>query len=794
MKNQESKRTMRGYFLGVLLTQAAVSGCSAAAATAGPADGPTEASGDNAPAVDTSPQPAAGGGNLIKNGTFEDGTTLPWTTSFSAPADGGSSIVKGAMCVEVKGKGDNAWDAQVRHREMVLHKGHTYSIRFRAYATAPTKVRPKVGMAGPPYAEYWATVISLKTTPQTFVGHFTIKGDDDPSAELTFHLGGNLAGASAPFSVCLDDVRLEDPEYVAPVIARVPPAPKVRVNQIGYFPALAKRAIVASSTPSPVAWQLLNGEGAVVQKGMTVFNGPDAASGETVHLVDFSTFNKPGTKYRLRVGADESPSFAIGRDLFKKLKYDSLAYFYHNRSGVAISMPYAGEEKWARPAGHVGDKSVPCAPGTGCSYSLDVSGGWYDAGDHGKYVVNGGIAVWTMLNEYERARAFGPSTVADFADGKMNIPESKNGIPDILDEARWELEFMMKMQVPAGNPLAGMVHHKVHDEKWTALGMAPHEDVIKRYLRAPSTAATLNLAATAGQAARIWKTLDPAFSAKCLAAAETAWAAAQANPAVYAPGSDNSGGGPYDDKNVADEFYWAASELLLTTGKDVYKEAVVHSPLFKIIPGPRSGATGSMTWAETQALGSISLAVVPGGLDAASVASLRASIVAVADTYLDVIETQGYRLPMKPGNGGKYPWGSNSVVLNNLIILALASDFTGNVKYLNGVVEGMDYILGRNPLAQSYVTGYGERALQNPHHRFWSHQVNAKFPNAPPGAVSGGPNSGLEDPYVKAAGLAGCAAQKCFADNIEAWSVNEITINWNAPLAWAAAYLDEKGK
>lgn len=792
MKDQESKRTPRGYLLGVLLTQLAAAGCSAAAVTAGPPDGPSESSGE-APPVDTSPQPAAGGGNLIKNGTFEDGTTLPWTTSFSAPADGKSSIVSGAMCLEVNAKGDNAWDAQVRHREMVLQKGHTYSIRFRAHATAPTKARPKVGMAGPPYAEYWATVISLTTTPQTFVGHFTLKGDDDPSAELTFHLGGNLAGASAPFSVCLDDVRLEDPEYTAPVIARVPPPPKVRVNQVGYFPALAKRAIVANATPTPLAWQLLNGEGAVVDKGMTVFNGNDAASGEAVHLVDFSAFNRPGAKYKLKIGGDESPSFAIGRDLFKKLKYDALAYFYHNRSGVPITMPFAGEEKWARPAGHLSDRSVPCAPGTGCSYSLDVSGGWYDAGDHGKYVVNGGISVWTLLNEYERAKALGSSS-ADFADGKMNIPESKNGVPDLLDEARWELEFLLKMQVPAGNPLAGMVHHKVHDEKWTALGMAPHEDVMKRYLRPPSTAATLNLAATAGQAARIWKTLDPAFSAKCLAAAEIAWAAAQANPAVHAPGSDNAGGGPYDDKNVADDFYWAAAELLLTTGKDVYKEAVVRSPLFKIIPGPRNAALGSMTWQDTQALGSISLAVVPGGLDAASVASLRANLVAVADAYLDVIETQGYRLPMKPGNGGKYPWGSNSVVLNNMIILGLANDFTGNVKYLSGMVEGMDYILGRNPLSQSYVTGYGERALKNPHHRFWAHQVNAKFPVAPPGAVSGGPNSGLEDPYVKAAGLAGCAAQKCFADNIEAWSVNEITINWNAPLAWAAAYLDEKGK
>lgn len=784
MKDQESIRWPAGLFASVLVASAASLGCSSAAVTGAPAEG--------AP-VEQGEEPAPGGGNLIKNGSFDDGTSLPWTTSFSAPADGKASIDKGALCLEVSNKGDNAWDAQIRHREMVLQKGHTYAVRFRARASEATKVRPKVGMAGPPYAEYWAAMITLGPSSQTFTGHFTMKGDDDPTAELTFHMGGNLAGPSGPFSVCVDDVRLEDPEYTAPVIARAPPPPKVRVNQVGYYPGLAKRAVLVNASPSPLGWELINGEGAVVDKGLTVFSGSDAASGETVHFADFSAFNKPGAKYKLKVAGDESPAFSIGRDVYKKLKYDALAYFYHNRSGAPIVMPFAGEEKWARPAGHLSDKSVPCAPGTGCSYSLDVAGGWYDAGDHGKYVVNGGISVWTLLNQFERGKHLGSSS-GDFADGKLAIPEGKNGVPDLLDEARWELEFLLKMQVPAGNPLAGMVHHKVHDEKWTALGMAPHEDAMKRFLRAPSTAATLNLAATAAQGARIWKTIDAAFSAKCLVAAERAWAAAQANPAVYALGSDNSGGGPYDDKTVTDELYWAAAELFVTTGKDVYKEAVTRSPLYKVIPGPRSGAGASMTWQDTQALGTITLATVPSGLDAASVAAARAAIVAAADTYLDVIETQGYRLPMKPGGGGKYPWGSNSQVLNNLIILSLAHDFTSNVKYLNGAVEGMDYLLGRNPLSQSYVTGYGERALKNPHHRFWSHQVNEKFPTAPPGAVSGGPNSGLEDPYVKAAGLSGCAPQKCFIDHIEAWSVNEVTINWNAPLAWVAAYLDEKGK
>ncbi len=127
-------------------------------------------------------------------------------------------------------------------------------------------------------------------------------------------------------------------------------------------------------------------------------------------------------------------------------------------------------------------------------------------------------------------------------------------------------------------------------------------------------------------------------------------------------------------------------------------------------------------------------------------------------------------------------------------MMGLAYDFTHEAKYLNGVALAMDYILGRNALDQSYVTGYGERPLENPYHRFWCHQANPQYPKAPPGVLSGGANSELQDPYVQAAGLAGCAPQKCFMDHGGAWSVNEVTINWNAPLAWVTAFLDEKSK
>jgi endoglucanase len=762
----------------------------------------------NAPPTNGSPgvdAPKLSGNELLNNTDFEGSKYVPWTTSFTAPGAGNGYVKDSQFCIAVTNKGNDPWDAQMRHREMIIQKGHVYSIRWTAHSTKPVQVKAKVGMSGPPYKEYWSDTVDLTTRPQTFVGVFTMEEDDDPTAELAFHFGGANAGETqAPYTVCFDDMHLDDPKFVKAKKVEEAPVLAVAVNQTGYLPTLPKLATVKSASKTPLKWELLKKGGAVAASGESKPVGKDAASGEEVHVVDFSSVTAAGKDYTLKVGSDVSHPFDIAPDLYKKLKYDALAIFYHQRSGVPIAMPYAGGKQWTRPAAHVnvkandpvkkspntGDKAVPCLKDSGCDYTLDVTSGWYDAGDHGKYVVNGGISAWTMLNQYERA--LGKGTAGDFADGKMNIPEKKNKVPDILDEARVEMDFMLKMQVPDGKPKAGMVHHKIHDKEWTALGMWPDQDAQPRFLWPPSTAATLNLAATAAQCARIWPKLDKKFADKCLLAAEKAWAAAVANPAIYA-GTAAIGGGPYDDKEVSDEFYWAAAELYVTTKKDAYKAFIEKSPHYKkvmMLDGDDQIPT-SMTWGAVGALGTITLAMVPNGLAAKEIDDSKAAIKAAADSFVALIDQQGYRVPFKPGKKG-FPWGSNSFVLNNAIIMALAADITGEAKYVNAVAEGMNYILGRNPLDQSYITGYGERPLMNPHHRFWAHQANAKFPSPPAGVVSGGPNSGLQDPYVQAAGLPGCAPQKCFVDNIEAWSANEMAINWNAPLAWVAAFLDEK--
>jgi endoglucanase len=733
----------------------------------------------------------ATGNNILWNGKFDGKTIRPWSLGFESSRNGRGGMSEGELCIRIDQAGAHTFDVALRQGPIAINRGHRYQLRFRTHATAATHVRPKLSTAHTPSTLLWGAVVPSEMAATTYTGTFDATTDSE-NVELVFEFGGDLAGPS-PLTVCLDEVELNDPQFQIPLErAAGGKQSAIRVNQVGYLPDFAKTATVATSSVTPIDWHLIDANGRIRASGKTrpfgSVAGPalseDPAAGETVHLIDFSSVTDTGKQWKLRVGDDESYPFEIGPDIYRHLKYDALAFFYLQRSGVDIKMPYAGTAAYERPAGHVGDKSVPCAPEAHCNYALDVSGGWYDAGDHGKYVVNSAISVWTLQNQFETLARFG-ATAGDFADGKLKIPEAGNGRSDLLDEARFNLEFMLKMQVPPGQPLAGMVHHKIHGEKWSDIPTLPHEDHIKRYLRPVSTAATLDLAATAAQGARLWQKQDPSFANRCLVAAEIAFAAAKKTPLIRAE-PEVQGGGAYGDGDVSDDLYWAAAELFITTSKPVYRDELVRSRFHA--PKPMPVTSGNMGWDHVAPLGKLSLSVAPNALGEAAIAEQRGQIVGAAERFLANIEKRGYRMPL--ASDSVYVWGSNAGVLNAAVVLGSAYYFTKDTRFANGVIECMNYILGRNPLAQSYVAGYGSHAMHNPHHRVWAHQKNARLPEAPAGAVSGGPNSMLQDPYIRKLGKSGCPPQTCYVDHVESYSTNEVAINWNAPLAWDAAFLD----
>ena len=579
----------------------------------------------------------------------------------------------------------------------------------------------------------------------------------------------------------------------------------IMINQTGYFADRAKRATLVSKSSKPVDFDIVDMDGNVVYSGTSEPKGADKDSGDNVHILDFSDFDETGTFSIETENGQVSHEFEIGdKLLYSGLLCNALNYFYQNRSGIDIESRYitSGDKSaLARAAGHPTDTAEVLSgwdslDGTG--KSIDVTGGWYDAGDHGKYVVNGGFSLWMMQNQYETALKYGFED--SYADGTMSIPENGNGAPDLLDEARWEMEWMLKMQVEDGQ-YEGMAYHKAHDEKWTGLAIAPADDELRRIVKPPSTAATLNLAACAAQASRLWHDYDEDFADECLEAAEKAYQAAKDHPDEFAPLDSASGGGAYGDDYVDDEFYWAACELFLTTGDDSYYEDMqdFEGALEVHHTGRRQSVDtiGSFDWGNTAALGTFSLALnTSGNLSSSDEDTVNESIISAADRYIKLESSQGYGLPygastLSYNDSDKgYLWGSNSFVADNSIVMAYAFLSTGEDEYMDGVLGGMDYLLGRNAMDTSYVTGYGYHAVENPHHRYWSHQVDETFPSAPAGVLSGGPNSGMQDPWVRGSGWkkGEIAPQKCYMDHIEAWSVNECTINWNASLAWIAGF------
>ena len=713
---------------------------------------------------------------LIRNGTF-DSDTAPWWWTGNAPA----AVSDGELCAEIPGGTVNPWDAIIGQNDLTLQVGESYEFSFDASASVPVGVLAKVQQQVEPWPERLSRPAVLGPTTQHFSFGFT-SSVDSAVEQVAFQVGGS----TAPWTLCLDNVSLTGG---APPPVYVPDTgPRVRVNQVGYLPGGPKNATVVTAATEALPWQLANAGGQVVASGTSTPRGVDAASGQNVHTIDFTSFKTPGTGYRLTADGETSHAFDIGGAVYTRLRSDALQFFYIQRSGIAIDGALVGQQ-YARPAGHLGvapnqgDTSVPCQPNV-CDYRLNVRGGWYDAGDHGKYVVNGGIATYQLLSTFERTKNAASAVAGALGDSTLRLPERGNKTPDVLDEARWELDFLMRMQVPAGQPLAGMAHHKIHDQQWTGLPLAPEADPQLRELHPANTVATLNLAATAAQCARLFARYDPAFATKCLTSARTAYTAAKAHPDIFASDSDGTGGGAYGDGNATDEFYWAAAELYLTTGEPAYLTDLRASPHHTGAVFTDSG----FNWPDTAALGKLDLATVPNGLPAAERKQVRDSVVAAADHYLTMLGGQAYGLPM-PASG--YFWGATSNDLNNAAVLATAYDLTRDARYRDGALQAVDYIFGRNALNHSFVTGWGTKTPQNQHSRIYGHQLNPNLPNPPAGSIAGGPNAALQDPFV-ADLLRGCVGQFCYVDDIQSYSTNEVAINWNSALAWMSSFLADQ--
>ncbi|MDG4825837.1 glycoside hydrolase family 9 protein [Asanoa sp. WMMD1127] len=530
--------------------------------------------------------------------------------------------------------------------------------------------------------------------------------------------------------------------------------PRVRVNQVGYRPGAPKRATWITDALEPAPFTVRASSGAVALQGRSApwSPRPEPTSGVSVHVLDLTALDTVGDGYRLLVGADRSHPFRIAPDLYDRLSRDAFRLFYLLRSGCEIDEQRA--PGYGRPAGHLGDVAVPCCaelyPGWRPSGAFDVSGGWYDAGDYGKYVVSGSIALWQLLNLLRLLRRHPAAARAGL------VTES-----EVVEECRWQLDWLVRMQVPPGQPYAGMAFHRVHGSTWSPMPGFAHEDPTTRVLHRPSTAATLHMAAVAAMGARL---LD---DDKLLAVARTAYRAARAHPDLIAPDDEGRhGGGPYGDPWLADDFAWAATELGLATG----------SPY--AVPPQEFDLDGF----DYDRVGA------PAALDVATATGrLSDDVRAAAERLLDLQRAQPWGQPYAPATG--WQWGSNGRILNNLVVLATAHELTGDRRYRDAVATGVDYLFGRNALGQSYVTGYGTDATAHLRTRQFGHDLDPSLPPPPPGALAGGANSVETAGFPSDPRLRGLPPQAHYLDEPTSETTNDICIRWNAPLAYVATYL-----
>lgn len=541
------------------------------------------------------------------------------------------------------------------------------------------------------------------------------------------------------------------------------PTEDIRINHLGYLPFRVKKFVVVNSEATQ--FEVLNSKGIKVFEGQLQDKGEWASSGEQVKVGDFSELEEAGPDFRIFIeGTGISYPFDIGHNVFDEAGKASLKSYYFQRNSMPIEERYGG--KFARPAGHP-DDTVYYHPSSGRSTGFKSSKyGWYDAGDYGKYVVNTGVSAGTMLALYERF-----PTV--FPDASLNIPESGNGKSDLLDEIKFELDWFITMQDDDGG-----VFTKVTTKNFVGFVM-PHETHEDRYFIGKSTAASLNYAALLAMASRIYQDTDPEFAQAILPMAVNAWDWAVKHPEEYYSNPEDIFTGGYGDRNLSQEWFWAAAELYITTGDAQYFE-----PISDKLDQIEFNIGGS--WANYQdKIGYFSLLTEKSPLADAGKAEIKSSLIHLSDSLGAVLESAPYQIPID-----QFVWGSNSDILNAAIIFANAFIETGEPKYLNWAIETIDYVLGKNATGYSFLTGFGDKQVMHIHHR----PSGADGIEDPvPGFVAGGPNLGMQDRNDLGGGVVypdTVHAAKAFIDAQGSYASNEICLNWNAPMVYMFGFLE----
>jgi endoglucanase len=533
--------------------------------------------------------------------------------------------------------------------------------------------------------------------------------------------------------------------------------PAIVFNQAGYQTEWPKRALLINKPQSSIV-TLRDAETdaliMMIKPKETGFSDLDSTQVEG-QLLDFSKIEREGLYY-LEDGELRSPNFRIGEKVYKEATRLLLRSYYLQRCGVELLDPETG---LSHEACHLND-GVYARDDEFNKEGLprDAAGGWHDAGDYGKYIAPATVTVNRLLSLYLMA----PERYPDEA---LSTPESGNGISDLLDEVKFELDWMLRMQ-----RADGAIYRKLSGAKWPKV-ISPENDTQPRYIYGVSSPETGKFISSMAIAFRAYKDIDTDLANSYLAAAKKSWLWLQQQPeqTIDWEKSDDSGSGGYmaseADTEVQldidrDDRLTAALELYLATGETLYRDFILANQPNEIY--------SLYEWKDASSLSLWHLMQFDKSDQLVDIRNdIKNKLLDRADRLLQQIQTSAFNVA-----NDRLIWGSNKMTAEEGITLAHAWYLTGEKQYLEGALDQLDFLLGKNPFNMSFVTAVGHKSVQNPVHIF-----GRSVKKTLPGLMVGGPNNLAQDGIApKNKGL------MSYVDNERAYSVNEYAIDYNASL------------
>ena len=533
---------------------------------------------------------------------------------------------------------------------------------------------------------------------------------------------------------------------------------KIFVSQGGYLTNCKKTAVchTVNSTFSILA----------MPSEQTVYSGRlsdpinDRDTGDQVRIADFSDFCVDGT-YCLKCGYRRSENFIISHSAYSPLKNILMSGIYFNRCGYDFKNDVIPAEYSVFKHGKCHSGFIPLYYG---QQMLDVSGGWHDGVGYGKYVTSTAFACAAMMYSYL------------LYSKSFKKPYDKKGI---LDECRYGLEWLLKMQAADGS-----IYHKCDTAEVVLSPQSPENDNSEYYIFPPSSDAAVMFTAAAALGARVFDEYDHSFSRTLSKAASNCWLwianSTSYEPWVLPTGASEISVADRSYEARGDIFIWMLCEMYALTGNELFADRFKDMVFFTDTTGfslENSGGFAALSYILTEEK-----------KDASIVFYIKKKFGDRADKLMLAMSSEsGYGTALGSRSfAGGYNCMSNMTVISDCIICQTAYMLFQLEPYKNAAAELFQYILGRNPSGISYITGVGENFPMRPAH---AESISAQ--SAPvPGMIVNGANMERSDEFSKWRLSARTPPAKCYIDNECSTSTNSPSVAFSASAVMASAFFD----